>query len=101
MVSKIDEKKAIVFGLTNQLDLAKLVASSLRIKLTEIDTTIFSDKEILVKSSKTVRNKIAYIICSLDSHNALMELLLFVDSLKRASVSKTWCIKHWYNFFHP
>ena len=88
MVSKIDEKKAIVFGLTNQLELAKLVASSLRIKLTEIDTTIFSDKEILVKSSKTVRNKIAYIICSLDSHNALMELLLFVDSLKRASVSR-------------
>lgn len=88
ITSKIDEKKAIVFGLTNQLELAKLVANSLKVKLTEIDTTIFSDKEILVKSSRTVRNKIAYIICSLDSHNSLMELLLFVDSLKRASVSK-------------
>ena len=88
MAAKINEDKSVVFGLTNQVELAKEVAANLKIKLTGIMTTIFADGEMLVKSSKTVRNKKVYIICSIDSHDALMELLLFVDSLKRASASK-------------
>lgn len=87
MSSRIDNNKIVLFGLSNQVSLAKLVAKSLKIDLTEIEKTVFADKEILVRSSKTVRNKKVYIICSINSHDALMELLLFVDSLKRASAS--------------
>ena len=78
----------VVFGLTNQIPLAKAIAKLLKIRLMPIQKTIFSDGEILVKAGATVRNKTAYIICSLNSHESLMELLLFVDSLKRASIAK-------------
>ena len=87
MSGKIDNNQSVVFGLPNQIALAKLVAEKLKINLTDVNKTIFADGEILIKSSKTVRNKKVYIICSINSNDALMELLLFVDSLKRASAS--------------
>lgn len=80
--------KKIVFGLSDQIELAEAVANDLKIKLTEIKKVVFADGEILIKSSETVRNKKVYIICSLCSHDSIMELLLFIDSLKRASAAK-------------
>lgn len=77
--------KSILFGLENQNELAQKVANKLKIKVTNISKTIFSDGEMLVKSSETVRNKKVYVICSLCSHDSIIELLLFIDSLKRAS----------------
>ena len=87
MPAKIDVNKSIIFGLSNQEKLAEQVANKLRVELTKIDKTVFADGEILIKSSKTVRNKKIYIICSIDNNDTLIELLLFVDSLKRASAS--------------
>ncbi len=84
---KIDENKIAIFGLSNQHQLATLVANKLKARLTKIDKTVFADGEILIKSTQTVRNKKVYVICSVDSNDALMELLLFIDSLKRASAS--------------
>lgn len=84
---KIDENKIAIFGLSNQHQLATFVANKLKARLTKIDKTVFADGEILIKSTQTVRNKKVYIICSVDSNDALMELLLFIDSLKRASAS--------------
>ena len=81
-------KENIIFGLPNQIELAEEVAKKLKIKLTQLEKTTFSDGEILLRSSVTVRNKSVYIIASLNNHDALMELLLFVDSLKRASAYK-------------
>lgn len=83
-----NKNKKVIFGLSDQIELAKAVANDLKIKLTEIEKVIFADGEVLIKSSETVRNKTVYIICSLCSHNSIMELLLFVDSLKRASAAK-------------
>ena len=77
--------KSIIFGLENQRELAQKVANNLKIKVTNISKTVFSDGEMLVKSSETVRNKKVYVICSLCSHDSIIELLLFIDSLKRAS----------------
>ena len=77
--------KSILFGLENQRELAQKVANNLKIKVSNISKTIFSDGEMLVKSSETVRNKKVYVICSLCSHDSIIELLLFIDSLKRAS----------------
>lgn len=77
----------LIFGLDNQKDLSNRVAAKLKTKVIPIEKIRFSDGEIIIKSSETVRNKSAYIICSLNSHESLMELLLFVDSLKRASAS--------------
>ena len=40
---------------------------------------------MLVTSSETIRNTKVYVICNLFSHDSIIELLLFIDSLKRAS----------------
>ncbi|MBD5423409.1 MAG: ribose-phosphate diphosphokinase [Mycoplasma sp.] len=87
MSIKNQKDKSVIFGLPNQLSLAKAIAKNLKMEIAEIDKTVFSDGEMLVKSGQTVRNKKVYIICSICSHDTLMELLLFVDSLKRASAS--------------
>ena len=84
---KINDEN-IIFGLPNQLELAEVIAKKLNISLTKIEKTVFADGEILLRSSVTVRNKSIYIISSLNNHDSLMELLLFVDSLKRASAYK-------------
>lgn len=86
LISKSNKK--IVFGLSDQIELAEAVANNLKIKLTKIKKVVFADGEILIKSSETVRNKKVYIICSLCSHDSIIELLLFIDSLKRASAAK-------------
>ena len=84
---KINDKN-IIFGLPNQIELAEVIAKKLNVNLTKIEKTVFADGEILLRSSVTVRNKSIYIISSLNNHDSLMELLLFVDSLKRASAYK-------------
>lgn len=78
----------IVFGLPNQLELAQEIANRLQINLTPLEKTTFADGEMLLRAGVTVRNKSVYIIASLNNHDALMELLLFIDSLKRASAHK-------------
>ena len=85
---KMAKDEFLVFGLPNQFDLAQEIAQKLKINLTPVEKTIFADGEMLLRSSVTVRNKTAYIICSLHNHISLMELLLFIDSLKRASAAK-------------
>ena len=52
---KIDENKIAIFGLSNQHQLATLVANKLKARLTKIDKTVFADGEILIKSTQTVR----------------------------------------------
>lgn len=94
---KINEDN-IVFGLSNQFELAQEVAKQLKIRLTEIKKTVFSDGEMIIKSQTTVRNKVAYIICSITNHDNLMELLLFIDSLKRASALKIVVITTYFGY---
>lgn len=88
----------IVFGLSNQIDLANAVAKSLKIKLYPVEKIVFSDGEMILKSGKTVRNKSVYIICSINNHDSLMELLLFIDSLKRSSASRITVITTYFGY---
>lgn len=94
---KINENH-IVFGLSNQKELAESVAKKLKIKLTPIEKTNFLDGEMILRSSTTVRNKSVYIICSINNHNSLMELLLFIDSLKRASANKITVVTTYFGY---
>ena len=79
-----------IIGLSGSQKLAKLIAQHLKIKL--IDTTIshFADGEILVCPNETVRHKKIVIIQSISKpvNENLMELLVCIDSLKRAYVKE-------------
>ncbi len=79
----------IISGTANK-KLAKDVAKYLKIRLTPADIHTFSDGEIYVRILESVRGSDVYIIqpTSPDANSNLMELLITIDALKRASPQK-------------
>lgn len=93
-------KNCIIFGLSNGYEYAKEVAKVSKIQLGQINTTRFADGEILVKSSDTVRGRDVFIFQSTCSpvNDNLMELLIAIDSLKRASAHSITVIIPYYGY---
>lgn len=71
-----------------QPDLTEKIAKTLKVQLGRIQLQRFSDGESYVEILENVRGKNAYILQSVcyPANDNLMELLLIVDALKRASV---------------
>lgn len=86
----VNKNKNIIFGLSTSKLLAKKVSEKVGIPLGEMSTKKFADGEIFVESQSSVRSKAAFIIQSTNSpvNDNLMELLLFIDALKRSSVKE-------------
>ena len=76
----------LISGNANR-SLATEVAKFLKVKLTPADIHCFSDGEIYVRILESVRGSDVYIIqpTSPDANLNLMELLIMIDALKRAS----------------
>jgi ribose-phosphate pyrophosphokinase len=81
------KRKIKIFALSSSKELAQAVANNLNEQLGQVEITHFADGEIMVRSLESVRDANVYIIQStcppVTEH--LFELLIFVDSLKRAS----------------
>jgi len=79
----------IVSGNSNLL-LAESVCSYLRQNLTEATVRRFSDKEIFVEIQENVRGEDVFVIqsTSFPANDNLMELLVCIDALKRASARR-------------
>lgn len=77
----------IIFGLSKGRRLAKEIASILKVQLGNVGRINFADKELLVYSETTVRGRQVFVCQSTSSpaNDTTMELLIFIDSLKRAS----------------
>ena len=84
-------KKDIIFGLSNGREIANYIASKKDISLGIYEEIKFSDGELLLHSKTSVRNKNVYIVQSLYTsknrsvNDCIMELLLFIDAIKRAN----------------
>ncbi|MBZ4212912.1 ribose-phosphate pyrophosphokinase [Mycoplasma sp. U97] len=78
---------ALLFGMPNCQRLAQKISKIIGLPLTNLTVTKFADGEIMPVSDEAVRGKDVYIIASTSRpvNNNLMELYLFIDSLKRAS----------------
>ena len=89
----------IISGTANK-KLAKDVAKYLKIKLTPADIHTFSDGEIYVRILESVRGSDVYIIqpTSPDANLNLMELLIMVDALKRASPQKITAVVPYFGY---
>ena len=76
----------LVAGTANP-DFAKLVAKSLNKELADVEVQRFSDGEINVNITESVRGKDIFIIqpTCVPANDNLMELLIIVDALKRSS----------------
>jgi len=83
------DKLAIFSGNAN-LELAKSICKNLKVKLQDAFVGKFSEGEIRVKINENVRGKDVFIIqptCP-PSNDNLMELLIMMDALRRASANR-------------
>ncbi|MDR0762100.1 MAG: ribose-phosphate pyrophosphokinase [Campylobacteraceae bacterium] len=78
-----------VFAGTANVEFAKQVAKNLSLPLSDAQVHTFSDGEISVQISESVRGKDIFIIQSTCSpaNNNLMELLILTDALRRSSAN--------------
>jgi ribose-phosphate pyrophosphokinase len=79
-----------LFALSGSRKLGLAISQALKIPLSPLDVTKFADGEVLVKPLETVRNQHVFIVQSTSkpASENLMELLVFIDSLKRSSAKE-------------
>ncbi len=93
-----DFKNVRLFGMSNSQKLAQSVSEISGIKLTGIEKTTFADGEMIINSLETVRNASVFVVCNTSSSESIIELLLFVDSIKRASAKHITVINSYYGY---
>ena len=83
------DRKLKVFSLSSNPELAKEVAEQIGVPLGKSSVTSFSDGEIQINIEESIRGCDVYIIQSTSApvNQHLMELLIIVDALKRASAA--------------
>lgn len=80
----------VIFSLTANRPLTEAIAQILGLEVGKVDINHFADGEILVRTLQSVRGKKVFIIqptCPPVTEH-LMELLVFVDALKRSSAQE-------------
>jgi ribose-phosphate pyrophosphokinase len=89
-----------LFGLSSSIELANHIALSLDIPLSLVETTRFADGEVLVKPLETVRNYHVVVVQSTSkpATENLMELLVFIDALRRSSAKEITVVIPYYGF---
>ncbi|MFZ7132672.1 MAG: ribose-phosphate diphosphokinase [Eubacteriales bacterium] len=98
MDGKFQEMK-IIAGNSNRI-LAKEIAELLDIPLTNATMETFSDGEISVNVNESVRGDDVYVIQSTSDpvNNNLMELLIIIDAMKRASAGRINAVIPYYGY---
>ncbi len=79
-----------IFAGKTSTTLAEKVCSHLKIELGQARTTVFPDGEVIVKLEEDVRGRDCYVILSTCEpvNDSLMELLVYIDCLRRASAAR-------------
>ena len=85
---------------TSNIPLAKEVAEYINIPLANAEIKRFADDEVFVEIKENIRGEDVFIICS-TSHPAndnLVELLVTIDALKRASAKRITAVMPYYGY---
>jgi len=94
-------KKIKIFAGNSNKDLATKICGELGIPMGDVEVKTFSDGEIAVNLSETVRGVDVYIIQSTSPpavNTYLMELLIMIDALKRASAGRITAVIPYYGY---
>jgi ribose-phosphate pyrophosphokinase len=80
--------------------LAKRVASQLRIELGRADVGRYSDGEVMVEIHENVRGQDVFLLQSTcaPTNDSLMELLIMADAIKRASATRVTAVIPYYGY---
>lgn len=89
-----------IFAGNSNRPLAAKIAESLGVELSHADVKRFSDNEIFVEIKESVRGQNVYVVQSTCApvNDNLMELLIMVDTLKRASVNSITAVIPYYGY---
>ena len=92
--------KMMVFTGNSNRDLAKKVASRLYLELGNAKVDKFSDGEVTVELNENVRGKDVFVLQSTcePTNDNLMELLLIIDALRRASASRITAVVPYFGY---
>jgi len=94
-------KKIKVFAGNSNQDLALKICGELGLPLGDVELKTFSDGEIALDLKETVRGVDVYIIQSTSPpavNTYLMELLIMIDALKRASAGRITAVMPYYGY---
>ncbi|MDR1567865.1 MAG: ribose-phosphate diphosphokinase [Streptococcaceae bacterium] len=100
MSNTYSDPRLKIFALNSNKTLATKIADSIGVKLGEINVTQFSDGEIQVNIEESVRGSHIYIIQSTSApvNDNLMEVLITIDALKRASAASVNVVMPYYGY---
>ena len=89
----------IISGNSNK-ELAEKIAENIGVKVADCQVTTFSDGEISVNINETVRGCDVFVVQSTNNpvNNNLMELLIMIDALKRASAGRITAVIPYYGY---
>jgi ribose-phosphate pyrophosphokinase len=87
-VSKMND--VVILSGRSNIELAKKIANYLGLELGKVLITEFADGEIFVKIEESIRGSDIFVIQSTcnPSNKNLMELLIMIDAIKRASADR-------------
>ncbi len=95
-----EESRLMIFAGNANLELAQRIAEILGTRLGKIGVETFSDGEICVEIMENVRGRDVFIIqptCS-PCNNHLMELMVMIDAMRRASVKRVTAVVPYYGY---
>lgn len=94
------ENKIRIFSGNSNPALAEKICESLKVPLGKAKVKTFSDGEIMVEIGENVRGRDIYVVQSTccPTNNNLMELLIMMDALKRASAATITVVMPYYGY---
>lgn len=100
MTENYSDPKLKIFSLSSNRPLAEKIAAEVGVELGEISSAQFSDGEIKINIEESIRGCHVYIIQSTSSpvNDHLMELLIMIDALKRASAKTINVVLPYYGY---
>jgi ribose-phosphate pyrophosphokinase len=99
-MSREDANSLKIFAGRSGHELARRMCDHLDMPLGAARTEVFPDGEVIVKLEEDVRGRDCYVVlptCSPVNDN-LMELLVFIDCLKRASARRVSCVVPYFGY---
>src|SRR5678815_2765901 len=84
----------------SNLPLAQAIAHYLEIKITEASVRRFADEEIFVEINENVRGEDVFVVqsTSYPANDNLMELLICIDALRRASAKRITAVVPYFGY---
>ena len=99
-MSRTDAKKLKIFAGRQHRALAETMCRRIDIPIGEARTIVFPDGELIVKLEEDVRGRDCFVVLSTCQpvNENLMELLIFIDCLKRASASRVTVVTPYFGY---